>query len=176
MDGRSANTVRHLSILFLVLVCSWGWGFYLDHYELLYSTQGVVYGAGYTADHVTRIAFWIMASAATALCALLVLNAFRPRFRAVVLGCGLYVGLYFIAVWLAPALFQRFMVQPNELARETPYLKNNIEFTRKAYGLDAIHETSYPALSDLTSEVIARNQDTIQNIRLWDWRPLLQRP
>jgi len=94
----------------------------------------------------------------------------------VVLGCGLYVGLYFIAVWLAPALFQRFMVQPNELARETPYLKNNIEFTRKAYGLDAIHETSYPALSDLTSEVIARNQDTIQNIRLWDWRPLLQRP
>jgi len=174
MDGRSAKAVRHLSILLFVLVCSWGWGFYLDHYELLYSTQGVVYGAGYTADHVTRIAFWIMAGAATALCALLVFNAFRPRFRAVVVGCGLYVGLYFIAVWLAPALFQRFIVQPNELARETPYLKNNIEFTRKAYSLDAIQETSYPALSDLTPAVIARNQDTIQNIRLWDWRPLLQ--
>ena len=37
------------------------------------------------------------------------------------------------------------MVQPNELALETPYLKNYIEFTRKAYGLDAIQETSYPA-------------------------------
>jgi uncharacterized membrane protein (UPF0182 family) len=110
-----------------------GMGFYLDHYELLYSTQGVVYGAGYTADHVTRIAFWIMAGAAAALCALLVLNIFRPRFRAIAIGSGIYVGLYFIAVWLAPALFQRFMVQPNELARETPYLKNNIEFTRKAY-------------------------------------------
>ena len=82
--------------------------------------------------------------------------------------------MYFIAVWLAPALFQRFMVQPNELARETPYLKNNIEFTRKAYSLDTIQETSYPALADLTPEIIARNQDTIQNIRLWDWRPLLQ--
>jgi len=174
MEGPSAKVAPHLSVLLFALVASWGWGFYLDHFELLYSTQGVVYGAGYTADHVTRIAFWIMFGAAAALCALLVLNAFRPRFRAVVLGCGIYVGLYFIALWLAPALFQRFMVQPNELARETPYLKSNIEFTRKAYRLDAIQETSYPALSDLTSEVIARNQDTIQNIRLWDYRPLLQ--
>ena len=84
------------------------------------------------------------------------------------------MALYIVAVWLVPALFQRFMVQPNELALETPYLKNNIEFTRKAYSLDKIQETSYPALADLTPEVIARNQDTIQNIRLWDWRPLLQ--
>ncbi len=174
MEGQSSKAISHLSILFSVLVASWGWGFYLDHYELLYSTQGVVYGAGYTADHVTRIAFWIMAGASAALCALLVLNIFRPRFRAIVVGAGIYAVLYIIAVLLTPAIFQRFMVQPNELALETPYLKNNIEFTRKAYSLDAVQETLYPALSDLTSEVIARHQDTIQNIRLWDWRPLLQ--
>jgi uncharacterized membrane protein (UPF0182 family) len=174
MEGRSAKAVPHLSILFFALVASWGWGFYLDHYELLYSTQGVVYGAGYTADHVTRIAFWIMVGASAALCALLVLNFFRPRFRAVAIGFGIYVALYVIAVLLLPALLQRFRVQPNELALETPYLKNNIEFTREAYSLDKIQETSYPALADLTSEVIARNQDTIQNIRLWDYRPLLQ--
>jgi uncharacterized membrane protein (UPF0182 family) len=174
MEGWNATAVPHLSSLSFFVVASWGWGFYLDRFELLYSTQGVVYGAGYTADHVTRIAYWIMISAAAALCALLVLNILRPRFRAILIGSGIYVGLYFIAVLLVPALFQRFMVQPNELARETPYLKNNIEFTRKAYILDTIQETSYPALKDLTSEVIARNQDTIQNIRLWDWRPLLQ--
>jgi len=174
MEGRSAKAFPHLSFLFFVLVASWGWGFYLDHFELLYSTQGVVYGAGYTADHVTRIAFWMMAGAAAVLCALFVLNIFRARFRAVVIGSGIYVALYLIVVLLVPALFQRFMVQPNELARETPYLKNNIEFTRKAYRLDLIQETSYPALADLTSEVIARNQDTIQNVRLWDSRPLLQ--
>ena len=60
MEGWSAKVVPHLSSLFFVLVASWGWGFYLDHFELLYSTQGVVYGAGYTADHVTRIAYWMM--------------------------------------------------------------------------------------------------------------------
>jgi hypothetical protein len=173
-EDRSVKVVPHLSILTLVLVAGWGWGFYLDHFELLYSTQGVVYGAGYTADHVTRIAYWTMAGAALALCALLVLNVFRPRVKTVLIGAGAYVALYIVAVMLVPALFQRFAVQPNELTLETPYLRHNIEFTRKAYSLDAIQETSYPALADLTADVISRNQDTIQNVRLWDWRPLLQ--
>jgi uncharacterized membrane protein (UPF0182 family) len=166
--------IPHLSALLFFLVASWGWGFYLDHFELLYSNQGVVHGAGYTADHVTRIALWLMVGAAVALCALLVLNFFRPRFRTISVGFVIYVALYLIAIVLLPGFFQRFMVQPNELALESPYLKNNIEFTRQAYNLSAIQETSYPALSDLTPETIARSQDTIQNVRLWDWRLLLQ--
>ena len=174
IEGWKSKAVSHLTVLLFVLVASWGWGFYLDHYELVYSTQGVVYGAGYTADHVTRIGYWIMTSAAAALCALLLLSIFRPRFRTLVFGFATCVGLYLVAVLLAPALVQRFTVQPSELALETPYLKNNIEFTRKAYGLDTIQETSYPALADVTPDVIARNQDTIQNIRLWDYRPLLR--
>ena len=166
--------ISHLSALLFVLVASWGWGFYLDHFELLFSNLGVVHGAGYTADHVTRIALWGMVGASAVLCSLLVFNFFRPAFRAVVFGCGTYAALYIIAVLLLPILFQRFMVQPNELALESPYLRNNIEFTRAAYNLSAIQETSYPALSDLTPETIARNQDTVQNVRLWDWRLLLQ--
>ena len=136
--------------------------------------MGVVYGVGYTADHVTMIALWIMIGASAAACALLVLNVFRPRWKAMAIGVGTYVALYVMGIVLVPALFQKFVVQPNELALETPYLKSYIEFTRKAYNLDAIQETSYPALADLTPEVIARNQGTIQNIRLWDARPLLQ--
>jgi uncharacterized membrane protein (UPF0182 family) len=166
--------LSHLSALLFFLVASWGWGFYLDHFELLYSNIGVVHGAGYTADHVTRIALWVMVAAAAALCALLALNFFRPRFKAITVGFVTYIVLYIIGVLLLPPLFQRFMVQPNELALESPYLKNNIKFTREAYKLNAIQETSYPALSDLTPETIARNQDTIQNVRLWDWRLLLQ--
>ena len=82
---------------------------------------------------MTRVAYWIMVGAAAALCALLVLNIFRPRLRDDRSRIRGLRGLYIIAVWLAPALFQRFMVQPSELALETPYLKNYIEFTRKAY-------------------------------------------
>jgi uncharacterized protein len=176
-SGRIAiggNATSHLSLLLFILVANFGWGFYLDHYELVYSTLGVVYGAGYAADHVTRIALWIMVGASGVACALLALNFFRPRLKMLAVGAGAYVALWVIAVSLAPFVFQKFVVQPSELALETPYLKNYIDFTRKAFQLDKIKETSYPALANLTPSVIARNQDTIQNIRLWDARPLLQ--
>jgi len=170
-DGAATS---HLCVLLFILVANWAFGLYLDHYNLVYFTLGVVYGAGYTADHVTRIALWIMVAVSAAACPLLVLNFFRQRFRALLVGSGIYVAVYVVGILLFPAVFQKFFVQPSELALETPYLKNYIEFTRKAYQLGAIQETSYPALADLTSAVIARNQDTVHNIRLWDSRPLLQ--
>jgi len=168
------HAVQHLSILLFVLAAAFGWGYYLDRFELLYSTTGVVYGVGYTAGHVTLVALWAMIGVSATACVLLLLNVFRPRWKAMAVGIAAYAALYIIGVIMIPALFQKFVVQPNELSLETPYLKNYIEFTRKAYKLDGIQETAYPALADLTPAVLARNQDTIQNIRLWDKRPLLQ--
>ena len=168
------GVAAHLSVLLFILVANLGFGFYLDHYQLLYSSQGVVYGAGYTADHVTRFALWGMVGVSAVACVLLAVNVFRPRFMTLIAGAGVYVVLWIFGVSLAPYLVQRFFVRPSELALETPYLKNYIEFTRKAFQLDAVQETSYPALADLTPAALARNQDTIQNIRLWDARPLLQ--
>ena len=170
----SGSATSHLSVLLFILVANWAFGLCLDHYELVYSTTGVVYGAGFTADHVTRIALWIMVAVSVMACALLALNVFRPRLRALVVGAGVYLAVYVVGILLVPAIFQKFVVQPSELAFETPYLKHYIESTRKAYDLDSIQETSYPALADLTPAVLARNQDTIENIRLWDARPLLQ--
>jgi uncharacterized membrane protein (UPF0182 family) len=168
------NATAHLCVLLFVLVADAGFGFYLDHYELVYSTLGVVYGAGYTADHVTRIALWVMVAVSTVACLLLALNVLLRRFSALLVGSGIYIAFYVVGVLLLPTVFQKFLVQPSELALETPYLKHYIDFTRKAYQLDGIQETSYPALPDLTPAVLARNEDTIQNVRLWDSRPLLQ--
>ena len=170
----AGNATSHLSVLLFILVANWGFGLYLDHYDLVYSTLGVVHGAGYAADHVTRIALWVMVAVSAAACALLMFNFFRPRFTALLVGSGIFVALYIVGVFVLPVAFEKFFVQPSELALETPYLKNYIAFTRKAYQLDTIQETSYPALADLTPAVLARNEDTIQNIRLWDERPLLQ--
>ena len=135
---------------------------------------GFVYGAGYAADHVTRLALWFMVAVSVVSVVALAVNVFRPRIRRLLAGAGVYVTLYVVAVFVLPALFQRFIVQPSELVLETPYLKNYIDSTRAAYRLDAIKEIAYPAMADLTAAVIARNQDTVQNIRLWDARPLLQ--
>jgi uncharacterized protein len=168
------NISRHVSTLLFVIAAVLGWGFYLDRYNLVYSTLGIVYGAGYAASHVTLIALWTMIGASAVACALLAWKLLRPPLKAVAIGSVSYAALYFLGVLTLPALYQRYVVQPNELAMEIPYLKDYITFTRKAYGLDAIQETSYPALSNLTQAAVASNQDTIDNIRLWDARPLLQ--
>ena len=168
------GTARHFIVLLFILAANFAWGFILDHYELVYSTLGVVHGAGYAAAHVTRFALWVMTGASVLACVLLAFGFFRPRAKQVVAGIVIYVGLYVVGVLALPYLFQALVVRPNELSVETPYLNHYIDFTRKAYKLDGIQETAYPALTDLTPEVIARNQDTIQNIRLWDSRPLLQ--
>jgi uncharacterized membrane protein (UPF0182 family) len=168
------QATSHLSVLLFILVAICGLGFWLDHYELVYSTMGVVYGAGFTADHVTRFALWFMVALSVLACIALVFNVLQPRLKLLAAGVGVYLAIYVVGVLLIPALFQEFIVEPSELAFETPYLNHYIAFTRKAYDLDTIQETSYPALSDLTPAVLARNQDTIENIRLWDERPLLQ--
>jgi uncharacterized protein len=165
---------RHFMALLFILMANFGWGFILDHYDLVYSTLGVVHGAGYASAHVTRAALWAMTGVSALACVLLAIGFVRARTKHVVAGIVVYAALYVIAVLALPRLFETFMVKPNELSLEKPYLNNYIAFTRKAYKLDGIQETAYPALSDLTPDVIARNQDTIQNIRLWDSRPLLQ--
>jgi uncharacterized membrane protein (UPF0182 family) len=166
--------IAHLSGLLLLLVADWGLGFVLDHYELVYSTMGVVYGAGFTAAHVTRGALWVMTAVSAIACLCLAVNIFRPRVKVLFIGMTVYVAAYAVSLLLAPWLFQQFVVVPSELAFETPYLKHYIDFTRRAYDLDTVAETAYPALADLTPTVISRNDDTIDNIRLWDARPLLQ--
>jgi hypothetical protein len=168
------GVAQHFIVLLFILVANFGWGFILDHYELVYSSLGVVHGAGYAAAHVTRAALWVMTGASALACVLLAFGYFRPRAKQVVAGFVIYAALYLVGVLALPYLFEAFVVKPNELSLETPYLNHYIDFTRKAYKLDGIQETAYPALADLTPDVIARNEDTIQNIRLWDTRPLLQ--
>jgi uncharacterized membrane protein (UPF0182 family) len=171
---RNWTALRHVAILFLLFIANSVWGYYLDRFELLYSTLGIVYGVGYTAYHVTRISLWIMFFASLALGIWVLLNLLRQRFKMTLLGIGSYFVLYFLLIILLPSLVQKFEVQPSELELETPYLKHNIDFTRKAFQLDQIEVKTYPGLSDLTPGQVSDHQETIQNIRLWDWRPLLQ--
>ena len=65
-----------------------------------------------------------------------------------------------------------FIVKPNELVREAPFITHNIEMTRKAFALDRIEQHPFPADGGVEAVDAAHNQDTLQNIRLWDWRAL----
>jgi uncharacterized protein len=168
------RVMGHLSILSLFLIGSWAWGYYLDRFELLYATRGVVNGMGYTDDHVTRIVLWIMLLSSVALGLIILVNFLTRRFRTTVIAIGSYFALYVVILLFLPALVQKYKVAPSELELETPYLKHNIAFTRKAFQLDGVKEKTYPALMDLKPDEISSNQETIDNVRLWDWRPILE--
>ncbi|MGL4649411.1 MAG: UPF0182 family protein, partial [Caldilineaceae bacterium] len=54
------------------------------------------------------------------------------------------------------------------------YLASNIASTREAYALNEIVVQSYSAQTELTAQSVLQQPDTLRNIRLWDYRPLLQ--
>ncbi len=168
---RVLRTLAPNAIFFLL---AWGWGYYLDRFHLLFESGGAVFGPGYTDVHVVMPVLGIMAGASVALIAVVIVGAFRNSMQWPLLGAGSFVVLVAIALFGVPAVFQQFVVKPNELQLETPYLAHNIEFTRFAFDLNRVEERSYPAVTDLTLDQIRDNGDTLDNIRLWDWRPLLQ--
>jgi uncharacterized membrane protein (UPF0182 family) len=105
--------------------------------------------------------------------ALAIASLFVRTNRMILAGVGLYL-LTLLAGWFYPAAVQRFSVAPNELAKETPYIQHSIAATRKAFALDKIEERELSGERTLTSQDIQKNQQTVNNIRLWDQEQLLE--
>lgn len=165
---------RQLSLNIGAWLLTLAWGFYLDRYQLLYSESGVVYGASYTDVMINIPVLWIL----TVLSLILALVVFAGMFKNITKWV-MYGGIAIILVSILgleglPTAIQKFKVEPNELNLERPYIESNISFTRDAYNLDKIKERSYQAADTLTLRQIRNNQITLDNIRLWDPRLLIQ--
>ena len=165
---------RHLVVNLDLFLLSWAAGYLLDRYALLASSSGAVFGAGYTDVVVSRYALLGAAASIAVFAALLhwSLTTDRARLVPYLAGGFLAAMLWFLIV--LPLFVQRFVVEPNELELETPYLERNIAFTRDAYGLAGIAESDHDPRPGLDMPTIAANRPTIDNIRLWDWQPLTQ--
>ncbi len=145
--------------------------FWLKRFQLMYSEEGVTFGPGYTDVHAWIPVYWIMA-AVCLLCAVILFAApafgsLRPGIASLIAFVVVYVlsGLY-------PGLIQSLFVKPNELLKEQEYIAHNIAFTLKAYNLDKVEVRDFTSTTRLDKAGLARNEATIRNIRLWDWRPL----
>lgn len=158
-----------LSLMFLVRAI----GYRLNTYDLVYSTRGMTYGAGYTDARVIQLGYNVMTAISIIAAVAVLIDAARRRLKFLVpsiLGL-IVVSLVFVSV--IPGVVERFHVRPNQAQLEATYIQNHIAMTRAAYGLDAVEEIPFPAVEDLTVDSLLANQDVIANIRLWDWRPLL---
>lgn len=166
------GVIWHVLSNLMLFLGALAWGFYLDRFAILQSTRGAVYGAGYTDVNILLPAIWVVIGATVCLATVYLFSmSMRWGPATFVVSAG-YLMVYFLSVVIAPAIVQSFIVEPNELELETPYLEHNIAFTRNAYQLDRVEERSYAATNEITVAALERNQETIDNIRLWDWRPL----
>ncbi|MGF1587989.1 MAG: UPF0182 family protein [Pleurocapsa sp.] len=163
----------HIILLLAAIAVTMAIDFWLKRYDLLYAANGVVWGAGYTDTHARLFSYWVMAIGALILGILLIVAVCLRRTMLPLYGIVAYVLIFFLVNGVYPELQQRFSVEPNELDQELPYIKNSLEFTREAYNLEKIDTQDYPVTNNLTAEVLQQQQGTIQNIRLWDYRPLL---
>ncbi len=150
-------------------------GHWLGRYELMFSHTGTVFGVGYTDAHVSLPVRTILAVVAVATAGFLAASAVRFRgYRWMVWPVAGWLVLVLLLGSAAPALVQRLRVEPSELAVEREYLATNIEFTRKAFGLEGLESRDHPALGEIDAQMIADNRGTTRNVRLWDEGPLLQ--
>ncbi len=166
------NGYIHLSSLMLAIFFLTSAYFYFLRFELLTSPHGAVNGAGYT-DVLIRIPALFISSALAVLVGI-VSFYFGIKRNVEVVFTIIFIFLLFtlIANVLLPFGIQKFQVEPNELTLEKKYIDYSIKFTRTAYGLD-VKKMPYNVEENLTIYSIERNRGTIDNIRLWDHRPLL---
>ena len=161
-----------LSLVAIFLVIKAG-GYYLDTFELLYSPRGAAFGASYADVYAGLPALRLLALLALIGAGLCLVQIYRPGFKYLFGGIGALLLVHFVGLYLYPSFVQRFRVVPNEINAERLFIQRNIEFTRRAYGLDKVESKDFPAEEQLTSADLKRNDLTIKNIRLWEHRPLL---
>jgi uncharacterized protein len=143
-------------------------------YNLLYSSNGVAYGASYMDVHAQIPAYWTIFVITLVISVLLFFSPVIKKKRNILYAVGAWVVILVGFVWIYPSLIEQYVVKPNELQKETPFIKNNIKFTQVAYGLNKIKTKPFPVKDSLTYADIQENHHTIENIRLWDRRPLIQ--
>jgi uncharacterized membrane protein (UPF0182 family) len=165
---------KHLAI-FACLYFLWiAAGFYLDGLQLLFSGNNNFHGAGYADVNARLLCYRLLAVLAPIAGVVCAYGIWKATWRLAIVPPILIFAVYGLGIVAYPAMLQKFKVAPNELDLETPYIQNNIKFTRMGYNLENIETIPFDVDLKLSAADIAKNDATIKNIRLWDTDPLLK--
>jgi hypothetical protein len=175
MQGRhlrvTTGAQAHLFVLFGVFVLLKAVAYWYDRYGIDFSQRGAVTtGASYTDVNAVLPAKTVLAVIAI-LCALLFFaGAARRSAMLPAVGFGLLVLSAILIGGVYPAIIQQFVVKPNELAKETPYIQREIETTRQAYGIIAstVKVSPYSAISTESETSMASQVSGLAGTRLLD--------
>jgi uncharacterized membrane protein (UPF0182 family) len=158
------------AIAFLLVVI--GVRTYFGRFDRLTGDHTIFDGVTYTDAHITLGGLLIICTALIIGAGLAGMNLFlRPKVSRLI-AAPVPAVVCFVLVQIAAWYVDSFIVKPNQLVREQPYISSNIQYTRQAFGLDRITQHEFPAEISVEAADAPNNQATLQNIRLWDWRAL----
>jgi hypothetical protein len=163
---------RGLSITSSFLLLLLAINVYVDRFDRLFVHHTIFDGATYSDAHVMLTGLLIVSAALVLGAAIAAVNAFRQARGRWLVAAIIPAALCYLVLGVVGWYVGNFIVKPNELVREQPYIAHNIEMTRQAYGLDRFLQREFPAETSVEATEPAKNQATLQNIRLWDWRAL----
>jgi uncharacterized membrane protein (UPF0182 family) len=164
---------KHLAVLAAVFLLLLAFGAWLSRSEQLVRGSTLIYGASYADVNGRMPAALLLTVVSVIGAALALMQASSRRNWPIPVAVGLYLAVS-IGGEIYSTMLQRFVVTPNEQAREAPYIQHNIEATRRAFALDTVEEREISGDALLTRQDIANNAPTLENVRLWDHQPLLE--
>nr|MDQ3570804.1 UPF0182 family protein [Actinomycetota bacterium] len=164
----TAQFKAHVSVLLGILALIKAAQYYLNRYELNFSTRGVVTGATYTDVNAQLRAYDLLIVISLAAFVLFLINIRRQGWVLPAIGVGLWAFVALIVGTIIPAVMQKFVVKPAEISKERPFIERNIQATRAAYGLDRVEQKPFNYDENLTAAGLQQNAETVRNVRLWD--------
>ena len=170
--GGAPQSLRRLSAAWALALVMIAVRVFLGRFDRLFEAHTIFTGATYTDAHVTLTGLLIVAIALLVGAAIAVGAAVTGRGVRWLVVAAAPAAISYLLVSIVGGYVSSFVVKPNELVREQPYIAHNIAMTRAAYGLNRVAQHPFPADGGVAAVEAQKNQSTLQNIRLWDWRAL----
>jgi hypothetical protein len=168
----ASGAAAHFTVLIAVFFLQRAMGYWLARYGLLFHTNGVVFGLRYVDDVLWRPGLWLLVVLSCVAAAISLANLRERSLRLLVIAAAVVFGPSLVLNLVQPAI-ERLLVKPNEIQVERPYLERNIAMTRRAYKLGDVEVRSFSGKGTLSKASVTEDAATIENIRVWDPRPLL---
>jgi uncharacterized membrane protein (UPF0182 family) len=175
--GASMSTAArvHLGVLAMLYLWSVAIGYQLDKLELVYGNHGTIFTGVSAADASARFLAFDTLTIVAAFAGCFLLGFAYTRWRIPLgLTVAVWLGAYVALGWVYPMAVQGLVVNPNGQNQEALYIHNNIEMTQLAFGLESWTGPQYTPKATVTKSEVESESGTIQNVRLWDYRPLGQ--
>ena len=168
----SRSCAAHASLLLGAFFLQRAMSYWLARFELTLHSNGVVFGLRYVDQILWKPGLWVLVALALVAAGVSAANV-RERGLRLPVAAAVVVFAPSIIMSLMQPIIERLRVKPDELRIEEPYLRRNIELTRRAYRIDGVDVKPFMGNGRLTAATLGQDSTTIRNIRLWDPRPLI---